>query len=66
MPSEKKKPIPEFPSEDAEREFWAKHDSTGFIDWQSEGRQKFPNLRPTFLAERIRNERPESRDEAAS
>jgi len=27
------KPIPRFESEDAEREFWATHDSTDFVDW---------------------------------
>jgi predicted DNA binding CopG/RHH family protein len=48
MPSAKKKPIPEFRSEDEEREFWAAHDSTGFIDWQSAERVKFPNLKPTL------------------
>lgn len=27
------KPIPQFSSEDEEREFWATHDSTEYIDW---------------------------------
>jgi len=48
MPSTKKKPVPEFKSEDEEREFWAKHDSTEFVDWQSAQRRKFPNLKPTL------------------
>ena len=48
MPSTKKKPVPEFRSEDQEREFWAKHDSTEFIDWPSAQRRKFPNLKPTL------------------
>ncbi len=48
MPSTKKKPAPEFQSEDEEREFWAKHDSTELIDWQSGQRRKFPNLKPTL------------------
>ena len=48
MPSTKKKPVPEFRSEDAEREFWAKRDSTNFVDWQSAQRRKLPNLRPTL------------------
>ena len=43
-----KKPIPEFRSEDKEREFWAENDSTEFIDWQSAQRRKFPNLKPTL------------------
>lgn len=45
MPSTKKKPVPEFKSEDQEREFWAKNDSTEFIDWQSGQRCEFPSQR---------------------
>ena len=48
MPVSKKKAVPEFRSEDEEREFWAGHDSTEFIDWQSAERRKFPNLKPTL------------------
>jgi predicted DNA binding CopG/RHH family protein len=48
MPIAKKKPAPEFRSEDDEREFWAAHDSTEFIDWSTAGRRKFPNLKPTL------------------
>ena len=48
MPNTKKKPIPEFRSEEEEREFWAGHDSTEFIDWEAAGHRKFPNLKPTL------------------
>jgi predicted DNA binding CopG/RHH family protein len=48
MPNAKKTPIPEFASEDSERDFWASHDSTEYIDWQSAQRRKFPNLKPTL------------------
>jgi len=48
MPSTKQKPVPEFQTEDEEREFWAKHDSTDFIDWHSAQRRKLPNLKPTL------------------
>ncbi|MGA3100070.1 MAG: CopG family antitoxin [Bryobacteraceae bacterium] len=48
MPATKKKPTPEFRSEDIERKFWAGHDSTEFIDWQSAQRRKFPNLKPAL------------------
>jgi len=48
MPSTKMKPAPEFQSEDAEREFWATHDSTEFVDWRSARRRTFPNLKPTL------------------
>lgn len=42
-----KKRIPKFKSEEAERRFWAKHDSTEFIDWSTGKRAVFPNLRPS-------------------
>lgn len=48
MASTKKKLVPEFRSEDEERDFWAKHDSTEFIDWASASRRKLPNLKPTL------------------
>ena len=48
MPSTKKKPVPEFQSEDEEREFWAGHDSTEYLDWGTAGHHKFPNLKPTL------------------
>ena len=48
MPSMKKKQVPEFRTEDEERDFWAKHDSVDFIDWASASRRKLPQLRPTL------------------
>jgi len=30
-----KKQLPKFKSEDEEREFWSKHDSTEYIDWDN-------------------------------
>lgn len=48
MASTKTKRVPEFLSEDSERKFWAAHDSTQFIDWQSAQRRKFPNLKPSL------------------
>ena len=44
----KKRHIPEFRSEEDERSFWAKHDSTEFIDWQAAQRRRFPNLKPSL------------------
>jgi predicted DNA binding CopG/RHH family protein len=41
------KPIPEFKSEDEEREFWATHDSTEYVDWRQAKRIIFPNLKPS-------------------
>jgi predicted DNA binding CopG/RHH family protein len=46
--SVKPKAIPEFRSEDEERAFWAKADSTQHIDWSEAERRKLPNLRPTL------------------
>ena len=40
------KQIPKFEKEDEEREFWATHDSTEYIDWQQAERGIFPKLRP--------------------
>ena len=43
----KKKPIPRFKSERQEREFWAKEDSTRYVDWSSAKRLVLPNLKPS-------------------
>lgn len=43
-----KKQVPEFRSEDEEREFWATHDSAAYIDWSHAKRRKFPNLKPSL------------------
>lgn len=43
-----KKQIPEFRSEQDERDFWAQQDSTGFIDWTAAQRRRFPNLKPSL------------------
>ncbi|MHB8808730.1 MAG: BrnA antitoxin family protein [Desulfobulbaceae bacterium] len=41
------KRIPAFKNEEEEREFWATHDSTDFIDWQKAERVTFSNLKPS-------------------
>lgn len=43
----KKKIIPKFKDEDKEREFWATHDSTDYIDWNSSEELILPNLKPS-------------------
>jgi predicted DNA binding CopG/RHH family protein len=48
MSGTKKKRVPEFRSEEEERDFWARHDSTEFVDWAPARRRKFPNLKPTL------------------
>ena len=45
MSKKKLKPIPEFKSEDEERDFWATHDTTEYLDWSKAVRTKFPNLK---------------------
>jgi predicted DNA binding CopG/RHH family protein len=42
-----KKAIPKFKSENKEREFWSKHDSTDFIDWRKARKAILPNLKPS-------------------
>jgi predicted DNA binding CopG/RHH family protein len=43
-----KKAIPSFTDEDHEREFWASHDSTDFIDWRRGKRITLPELKPSM------------------
>lgn len=45
--NKKFKPIPDFKSEDDERDFWATHDSTEYVDWSKARRVIFPNLQLT-------------------
>lgn len=42
-----KKQIPVFKNEGEEREFWATHDATEFLDWSKAKRAIFPNLKPS-------------------
>ena len=46
-PTPKTKPIPEFPSEAEEQEFWATHDTTEYFDWSKARRVVFPKLKPS-------------------
>jgi predicted DNA binding CopG/RHH family protein len=41
------KQMPKFSSEEEEREFWATHDSTEYIDWSQAERVVFPQLKPS-------------------
>lgn len=43
-----RKKIPTFKDEDAEREFWAREDSTEYLDWSKAERVTLPNLRPSL------------------
>jgi predicted DNA binding CopG/RHH family protein len=42
-----KKKIPVFKNEDEEREFWATHNSTEYVDWDKASKVVLPNLKPT-------------------
>lgn len=43
----KKKKIPDFKTEEEEREFWAKEDSTQYIEWNEARRVVLPKLKPS-------------------
>jgi predicted DNA binding CopG/RHH family protein len=46
--------IPDMRSEEAERKFWAKADSTEYVDWKSARRTVFPELKPSLKTISIR------------
>jgi predicted DNA binding CopG/RHH family protein len=50
----KKKTVPEFKSEDQERKFWARADSTQYVNWPSGTREKLVNLKPSLRTISIR------------
>ena len=41
------KKLPRFTTEDQEREFWSKNDSTEYVDWDNARRIVLPNLKPS-------------------
>lgn len=43
----KQKRIPRFSSEDQEREFWSKADTSKYFDWNKGEKALFPNLKPS-------------------
>lgn len=48
------KKIPTFRTETEERAFWAKADSTEYVDWSAARVVRFPNLRPSSTAISVR------------
>jgi len=48
------KKIPKFKSEAQEREFWAKADSTKYVNWKGGRRVVFQNLKPSLKTISIR------------
>jgi len=53
-----KKRLPRFKNEDAERKFWATHDSTDYLDWRRGQRTILPNLKPTSQTISLRLPKP--------
>jgi len=45
---------PQFKNEDEEREFWATHDSTDYIDWSKAKSVHLPNLKPSVRSISLR------------
>jgi predicted DNA binding CopG/RHH family protein len=43
-----KKKIPDFKSEDDERRFWSKADSTEYVEWRAGKRRKLTDLKPSL------------------
>ena len=50
----KKKIIPRFDDDEKERDFWAREDSTDYIDWRKGKRVVFPRLKPSTKTISIR------------
>jgi predicted DNA binding CopG/RHH family protein len=49
-----KKKIPKFRNEDEERAFWARRDSTEYVDWKKAEKVAFSNLKPSTKTISIR------------
>ena len=43
--SSKRKPAPAFQNEAEERDFWERHDSADYVDWDMAMPARFPNLK---------------------
>ena len=54
----RRKTIPKFKSEAEEQEFWATHDSTEYVDWNTAGKALFPDLKPTMKTISLRLPEP--------
>jgi predicted DNA binding CopG/RHH family protein len=49
-----KKRVPRFASEDRERDFWARADSTQYVDWTRGSRAVLPALKPSLTTISLR------------
>ena len=43
----RRKKVPRLPTEDRERAFWATHDSTEYVDWDTAESVSLPKLKPS-------------------
>ena len=41
------KKVPRFDSEDQERDFWSRHDSSEYVDWEKAKPTSLPELKPS-------------------
>jgi predicted DNA binding CopG/RHH family protein len=48
------KKVPKFKTEDDERDFWATHDATDYLDFTQAEETVFPNLKPSTRAISLR------------
>jgi predicted DNA binding CopG/RHH family protein len=48
------KPIPQFETEDEEREFWSTHDSAEYLDWSQAKPVRLTHLKPSTRTISIR------------
>ncbi len=48
------KKLPKFKTENEERDFWATHDATDYLDFSKAEEVVFPNLKPTTRAISVR------------
>jgi predicted DNA binding CopG/RHH family protein len=53
-----KKSLPKFKNENAEREFWATHDSADYLDWRKGKRVTLPELKPSSQTISLRLPKP--------
>jgi predicted DNA binding CopG/RHH family protein len=49
-----KKEVPRFADENAERRFWAKHDTADYFDWDQAVQPRFPELKPSTTSISLR------------
>ena len=52
--SRKRRPLPRFKTEAAERRFWETHDSADYVDWSKAERVRLPNLKPSTTSISLR------------